>query len=223
MGAVVSPRRERLPALGARWELSRVVQLRPDLPLPNDRRQKRRALHPRALPGGAVVADRARAGGRRRPLGASGRPREPLPRRRAGLALELLPLPRRARRRAPAGSARGDLPRPARGDGAQAVPVGVEGEPPPRGPSGVDRDRSPPGTGMVSRRRASASAGRSTTPSPSPASFPDTTSRGGSSTRRRSTSRMARSSSSSPTPAPTSRASRTRPPSRPRLAPGPAG
>ena len=134
---------ERAPGLAALRHVPRVLQLRGDLPVP---------ARWAAAPAGArpTASARARCRGRssagtageRGPRRARRGARVPLRRRRAGLAVGLLPLPRRARRRAPARGARGDLHRraraarrcaqfpwafkPSRQLGVRAVPIEVE-------------------------------------------------------------------------------------------------
>src|SRR6185503_7190246 len=84
--------------LADRGHLPGGLQLRADLPVPEDRRPNRRALDLRRLPGVAVLADRGRLRGRRASRGPARGAREPLRRRRAGVTVELRPVRRRARR-----------------------------------------------------------------------------------------------------------------------------
>ncbi len=93
--------------MGDPWQLLRVVQLRPDLPVPPDRRRSGRALDARHLRGRPLVADRGRERRRDRPCGSRGCDGRPVRRRRAGLAVELDPLRRRPRGRRAGGRARG--------------------------------------------------------------------------------------------------------------------
>src|SRR6185503_5406744 len=69
--------------LADRRDLPGGLQLRADLPVPEDRRPNRRALDLRRLPGVAVLADRGRLRGRRASRGHARCAREPLRRRRA--------------------------------------------------------------------------------------------------------------------------------------------
>ena len=92
-------------------KLLRVVQLRSDLPVSPHRRRFRTPLHARGLRGRPLVTDRRGRCRRHRSLEQHGRARNPLRRRRAGLALELDPLPRVPGDRRAARSTRGDLQR----------------------------------------------------------------------------------------------------------------
>ena len=82
--------------------------------LPPHRRRAGRALDARRLHGRALVADRGGRGRRRRPVRPAGRDGGALHRRRAGLAVDVDPVPRRAGDRRAARGPRGDLHRPAR-------------------------------------------------------------------------------------------------------------
>ena len=75
------------------------MQLRRDLSLPPDRRRRRRPLDPRRLHGRPLWLIEEGDGGWRRPGRAARRDGDPLQRRRAGLPLDVDPLPRRAARR----------------------------------------------------------------------------------------------------------------------------
>ena len=125
----------------------RVVQLRGDLPLPDDRRRARAGARPTAICYGVLSWLIRRARRRRRRERPRGRARVPLRRRRAGLAVD-----DRAPRRQHGSDEQQTALETLFLDGLAQAAVDPQGPSPDRRPRERDRDR---------RRRASASAPRS--------------------------------------------------------------